>query len=158
MKKPELKNKIEITNRKAKYEYTFDDQYEAGIMLKGTEIKSIRSGLVSLTDAYCMFIKGELFIKNLYIGEYSHGNIHNHETRRDRKLLLKKQELKKLFRKVSEKTMTIFPYKLYISDRGHAKIQIILGKGKKSYDKRHSIKEKDNKRELGRMNKFDNQD
>jgi len=154
MKKPELKKNIEITNRKAKYEYFFLEEYDAGIMLKGTEIKSIRAGLVNLNDAYCLFVRGELFIKNLYIGEYSHGNIYNHEPRRDRKLLLKKQELKKLFRKVTEKGMTLFPYKLYLSDRGLAKVQIVLGKGKKSYDKRQSIKEKDNKRELGRMNKY----
>jgi len=158
MKKPEIKKKIEIVNRKAKHEYLFIDEYEAGIVLLGTEIKSIRSGLANLNDAYCHFKGDELFVINLFIGEYSHGNINNHETRRDRKLLLRRQELKKLQRKVTEKSMTIFPYKLYISDRGFAKLRIILGKGKKSYDKRQSLKEKDSKRELGRMNKLRDQE
>lgn len=154
MKKPELKNNIQIINRKAKHEYFFLDEYVAGIILKGTEIKAIRTGLVSMSDSFCYFKGTELFIKNLYIGEYSHGNINNHETRRERKLLLRKQELKKLHRKITEKGMSLFPYKLYISDRGFAKVQIILGKGKKSYDKRHSLKEKDSKRDLDRMNKW----
>lgn len=155
MKKPELKKNIEITNRKAKFEYFFLDEFEAGIVLKGTEIKAIRAGLVSLTDAFCHFQGSELFLRNLYIGEYSHGNIYNHEPRRERKLLLRKQELKKLLRKVNEKNMTIIPYKVYLSERGLAKVQIILAKGKKSYDKRQSLKEKDNKREMNRMNKYD---
>ncbi len=158
MKKPEIKKNIEIINRKAKHEYFFIDEYEAGIVLLGTEIKSIRAGLVNLNDAYCHFKGDELFIINMFIGEYSHGNIYNHETRRERKLLLRRQELKKLQRKVTEKSMTIFPYKLYISERGFAKIQIVLGKGKKSYDKRHSLKEKDSKRELGRMKKYMDRD
>jgi len=131
----------EIVNRKAKFEYHFLQEFDAGIMLLGTEVKSLRSGNGNLSDAYCLFKEGELYIKSMYIGEYDHGNINNHETRRDRKLLLKKTELKKLERRVKEKGLTIVPYKIYFSDRGLVKIRVILGQGKKSYDKRDSIKE-----------------
>ncbi len=154
MKAPELKKHIEIVNRKAKFEYFFLEEFEAGIVLQGTEIKSIRAGLVNLADAFCYFKGNELYVKNMYIGEYPHGNIHNHEPRRERKLLLRKQELKKIRRKITEKGMTLFPYKLYLTERGWAKLQIVLGKGKKSYDKRQSLKEKDQKRELGRLKKY----
>jgi len=143
----------EIVNRKVKYEYHFLQEYDAGIMLKGTEVKALRAANANLSDAYCLFVKGELFIKSLYIGEYDHGNINNHETRRDRKLLLKKTELKKLQRRVQEKGFTIVPYKIFFSERGHVKIKIILGQGKKTYDKRDSIKERDMKRDLDRMKK-----
>lgn len=142
-----------IVNRKAKYEYHFLQEFDAGIMLTGTEVKSLRSGNASLSDAYCLFKNGELFIKSLYIGEYDHGNINNHETRRDRKLLLKKAELKKLERRVSEKGLTIVPYKVFFSERGLVKIQIILGQGKKAFDKRATIKERDARRELDRIKK-----
>ena len=143
----------EIVNRKAKFEYHFLQEFDAGIMLVGTEVKSLRSGNGNLSDAYCLFKNGELYIKSLYIGEYDHGNINNHETRRDRKLLLKKTELKKLEKRVKEKGFTIVPYKIFFSERGLVKIQIVLGQGKKSYDKRDSIKDRDMKRDMDRMKK-----
>ena len=140
----------EIINKKAKYEYTFLQEFEAGVMLVGTEVKSLRAGNGNLKDAYCHFKNDALLIKSMYIGEYSHGNVNNHETRRDRKLLLKKPELKKLNRGVKEKGLTIIPYKAYFSERGLVKIQIVLAQGKKSYDKRSSIKDKDLKRDADR--------
>ncbi len=143
----------EIINRKAKFEYHFIQELDAGIMLVGTEVKSLRSGNANISDAYCIFKNGELIIKSLYIGDYDHGNINNHESRRDRKLLLKKTELKKLERRVNEKGMTIVPYKVFFSERGLVKIKIVLGQGKKSYDKRESIKERDLKRDLDRYKK-----
>lgn len=143
----------EIVNRKAKFEYQFVLELDAGIMLTGTEVKSLRAGNGNLTDAYCLFKNGELFVKSLYIGEYDHGNIHNHETRRDRKLLLKKSELHKWDRRVKEKGLTIVPYKIFFSERGLVKLRIILGQGKKAYDKRDSIKERDAKRDLDRIKK-----
>ncbi len=147
-------NTKEIVNRKAEYDYHFIDTYEAGIMLQGTEIKSIRSGNVNLRDAYCTFKDGELFVRSLFIAEYSHGNLFNHETRRTRKLLLRKRELRKLEKKVKEKGFTIVPYKMFINERGFAKLEIALAQGKKSFDKRQSIKEKDVKRDLARMKKL----
>ncbi len=147
-------NTKEIINRKAEYDYQFIDTYEAGIMLQGTEIKSIRSGNVNLRDAYCTFKDGELYVRSLFIAEYSHGNLFNHETRRTRKLLLHKRELKKLEKRVKEKGFTIVPYRMYLTDRGFAKLEIALAQGKKSYDKRHTIKEKDVKRDLARMKKM----
>jgi len=146
--------KIEIVNKKAKFEYNFVQEFEAGIILAGTEVKSIKEGNANLSDAYCMFVDGELFLRSMYVGEYKFGNIHNHETRRERKLLLKKPELRKLERKFTEKGLAIVPYKLYISDRGFVKIQIALGQGKKSFDKRQSIKEKDLTRDMQRADKF----
>lgn len=146
--------KIEIVNRRASFEYHFDDKLEAGIILQGTEIKSIRLGNVNLTDAYCYFKKGELFIKNMFIGEYEFGTYSNHEPRSIRKLLLKKVELKKLERRVKEKGYTIVPYRLYLNERGIAKLQIALARGKKSYDKRESIKERDSKRDMSRLKKI----
>ncbi len=145
--------RVIATNKKAKFEYHFHAEFEAGIILKGTEIKSIRRGKVSLNDAYCYFTDGELFIQSMYISEYSHGTYNNHNTRRVRKLLLKKNELKKLSRKVREKGFSIVPYQLYITDRGFAKLLIVLGSGKKAYDKRESIKDKDSKRQMDRAKK-----
>ncbi len=115
---------VNVTNRKARFEYHFIDTYEAGIVLKGTEIKSIRLGKANLNDAYCLFSQGELMIKSMYIGEYDFGTYNNHEPRRDRKLLLHKRELKKLFKRVREKGYTIVPYRLYLSERGLAKVEI----------------------------------
>ena len=140
----------EIVNKKAKFEYQFLLEFEAGVMLVGTEVKSLRAGNANLKDAYCHFKDGALILKSMYIGEYTHGNINNHETRRDRKLLLKKPELKKLDRGVKEKGQTIVPYKAYFSERGFVKIHIVLAQGKKSYDKRSSIKDKDLKRDADR--------
>lgn len=148
-------NKLEIVNRKAKYEYHFIATYEAGVVLTGTEIKSIRAGFVNLNDAYCTFKKGELFIQSMYIKEYKYATYYNHEARRTRKLLLKRVELKKLEKRVKERGFTIVPYRLFISERGFAKIEIALAQGKKSFDKRNSIKEKDQKRDLARMKKMD---
>ena len=144
----------EIVNRKSKFEYTFLQGFEAGIMLKGTEVKSLRAGNANLSDAYCHFVNGELFIKSLFIAEYDFGNLNNHETRRDRKLLLKKTELKKIERRVTEKGMSVVPYKIYFSERGFAKVQVFLAQGKKSFDKRTSIKEKDMKRDMDRIKKL----
>jgi len=148
-----MKDPKEIVNRKAKFEYTFLQEYSAGIMLKGTEVKSLRVGNANLKDAYCLFKDGELYIKSLYIGEYDHGNIHNHEPRRDRKLLLRRTELKKLERRVTEKGLTVVPYKIFFSERGIAKIQVALSQGKKTFNKKETIKERDMKRELDRMKK-----
>ncbi len=147
-------NNSEIINRKAKFEYHFLDIYEAGIVLRGTEIKSIREGQANLSDAYCLFKKGELEVRSLYIKEYSHGNYFNHEPRRPRKLLMKKGELRKLEKRVKERGFSIVPYRLYISERGLAKLEIALAKGKKVYDKREAIKEKDTKRDMDRLKKM----
>lgn len=144
----------EIVNRKAKFEYHFLQKYEAGITLVGTEVKSIKAGNANLRDAYCIFQHGELYIKSLYVAEYKHGNRNNHETRRDRKLLLKRAELKKLERRVNEKGLTLVPYKIYLSERGLIKVEISLAQGKKSYDKRKTIQERDQKRELDRLRKL----
>ncbi len=154
-KKKEQKPKnIEIINRKAAHQFNFQGEVEAGIMLTGTEIKSIRAGTANLKDAFCFFRKGELYVKNMFIGEYKFGSIYNHEPRRLRKLLLKKQELKKLHRKVQEKGMTLVPYRLYISERGFAKLEVALASGKRSYDKRHAIKERENSRNMDRLKKI----
>jgi len=149
-----MKTVREIINRKAKFEYQFIQGFEAGIMLQGTEVKSLRNGDANMNDAYCLFKNGELYIRNLFIGEYSHGNLNNHETRRERKLLLKKSELTKLEKRVSEKGFTIVPYRIFFSERGYAKMEVFLAQGKKSYDKRESIKQKDIKRDLDRRLKI----
>lgn len=143
----------EIVNRRATYEYNFHSKYEAGIVLVSSEVKSIRLGQANLSDAYCYFKDGELWIKSMYIREYDNATFANHETRRDRKLLLKRQELKKLERRVREKGFSIVPYRVYFSERNIVKVEIALAQGKKSYDKRQSIKAKDSKRDLDRMRK-----
>ncbi|KGE88932.1 MAG: SsrA-binding protein SmpB [Phaeodactylibacter xiamenensis] len=145
---------VEIINRKAGFEYRFLDTFEAGIMLHGTEVKSIRKGNANLRDAYCFFRKGELYIKSLFIAEYEHGNMFNHESRRTRKLLLKRRELGKLEKQLKEKGLTIVPIRLYINERGLAKLEIALAQGKKVYDKRESIKQKDVNRDLDRIKKM----
>jgi len=152
-----MSNTKEIKNKKAKFEYHFLQGFEAGLMLKGTEVKSLRKGEGNLNDAYCFFINNELYIKSMYIAEYTFGNVNNHETRRDRKLLLKKTELKKIEKKITEKGFTLIPYRIFFSERGHAKVEIFLAQGKKSYDKRQSIKDKDSKRDLDRLKKMNNQ-
>jgi len=123
------------------------------MVLRGTEIKSVRLGLVNMSDSYCIFKKGELFVKNLHISEYIGGKIYNHEILRVRKLLLTKKELQRLEKKVKESGLTIIPYKIFMSERGHAKIEIALARGKKTHDKRHSIKERDDKRDMDRLKK-----
>lgn len=145
---------INIKNKKASFEYEFIETYEAGIQLTGTEIKSIRLGKASIGEAYCYFVKDELFIKNMHISEYSFGNRFNHETRRERKMLLTRKELRKLQRKIKEKGLTIIPVRMFINDRGWAKLKIALARGKQTHDKRHSIKEKDMKRDMDRIRKF----
>ncbi len=146
-------SKIEVKNRRASFEYQFLQEYEAGLVLMGTEIKSIRLGNVNLNDAYCLFENDELWVRNMYIAEYERGTTKNHETRRNRKLLLRKAELNKLARRVREKGYTIIPYKLFINERGFVKLVIELATGKKSYDKRESIKQRDDKRSLDRIKK-----
>jgi len=153
-KKTKTIRKVEIKNKKAAFEFHFLAEYEAGIVLTGTEVKSVRIGEANLKDAFCFIRKGELFIKNLYIAEYKYGTYNNHETRRERKLLLKKSELKKLARKSTEKGFSIVPYRLYFSERGLVKLEIHLAQGKKTYDKRDSIKERENKRDLDRLKKM----
>lgn len=155
MAKKKKNTTLEIKNRKASYEYKFIETFEAGIQLLGTEIKSIRAGNANLNDAYCSFEGEELYINSLFIAEYLFGNIFNHETRRNRKLLLKKRELKKLRKKVKEKGFSIIPFRLFINERGFAKVDIALAQGKKAYDKRQSIKAKDSRRELERMRKME---
>ena len=138
------------TNRKAKYEYTFLEQFTAGIQLFGTEIKSIRNKDVSITEGYCTFKGTELFILNMHIAHYEQGTYNNHEPKRERKLLLNKQELKKLGGKLKDKGLTIIPTRLFISDNGLAKINIALAKGKKIHDKRDGIKDRDSQRDVDR--------
>jgi SsrA-binding protein len=150
MAKPD-KPLIEIVNRRASYEYHFLAEFEAGIVLTGTEIKSIRKGNVNLRDAYCVFKDGELYLHSMFIAEYKYGNQFNHEERRTRKLLLKRRELRKLEKRVKEKGYTIVPTRLFVNERGFAKLDIALAQGKKVYDKRDSIKQKDMKRDLDRI-------
>mgnify|MGYP000737028683 CR=1 FL=1 len=145
-----LKN-INIKNRQASYEYELLDKYIAGMVLKGTEIKSIREGKVNLAEGYCYFSKGELYVKGITITPYAQGSFYNHDAGRERKLLLKRSELRKLESKSEEKGLTLVPLRLFITDRGFAKLEIALAKGKKLFDKRESIKDRDIKRELDRV-------
>ncbi|MBQ9172559.1 MAG: SsrA-binding protein SmpB [Bacteroidales bacterium] len=147
---PKAKSKIQISNRRASFDYEFLETFTAGIVLVGTEIKSIRAGKVSLVDSYCYFDqKGQLYVKGMNIAQYFWGSWGQHEPVRDRKLLLTKRELRHLRQSVKLKGLTIIAVKMFISDNGYAKLVIALAKGKKEYDKRQSIKEKDIKRELG---------
>lgn len=139
---------INLKNRKARYNYEFIDLYKAGLSLKGTEIKSIREGKVTMGEAFCVFKNGELFVRNMHIAPYTQGTYANHDPLRERKLLLHKRELEKLKDKAEEKGLTIVPVRLFVNDRGLAKLEIALAKGKKLHDKRDSIKDKDTKREL----------
>lgn len=151
MAKEKFSDSVNIRNKKASFEYAFLDTYIAGIALKGTEIKSIRQGNINLQEAYCFFTeKNELFVKNLHISKYNEGTYNNHEPMRERKLLLKKKELNKLLDKSAEKGLTIIPIRLFTNDRGFAKLEIALAKGKKLYDKREDIKTRDVKRELAK--------
>ena len=130
------------------------EEYNAGIILTGTEIKSIRAGKASLVDSYCYFDKGELWVKGIHIAEYRLGTYYNHEEKRERKLLLTRKELRKLERNVKETGLTIIPVKMFITDKGWAKLRIALAKGKKEYDKRETLKLKDAKRDMDRVRKF----
>lgn len=143
-------SQINIKNKRASFDYELIETYTAGIVLTGTEIKSIRLGKASLVDTFCFFNNGEMWVKNMYIAEYFYGTYNNHQTRRDRKLLLTKKELAKLQRLVKESGFSIIPTKLFISDKGLAKIVISLAKGKKIYDKRESIKEREDRRQMNR--------
>lgn len=144
-------NDINIRNKRAGFEFELLDKYLAGLVLKGTEIKSIREGKVNLQDGYCFFNNGELFVKGITITPYAQGTHYNHEAARERKLLLKRSELKKLEGKVEEKGLTLVPVRLFVNERGFAKLEIALARGKKTHDKRDSIKERDIKRELSRV-------
>ena len=139
-----------LLNKKAKFEYHFIDIYETGIILTGTEIKSVRLSKVQLAEAYCYFKDGELFIKDMHISPYEFGSVFNADPRRERKLLLKRKDLDKLKAKSEEKGLTIIPVKLYFNERGFAKLQIALAQGKKLYDKRQDIKDKDAQRSASR--------
>ncbi len=138
----------EIRNRQAFYDYFIDDKYDAGIMLTGTEVKSLRAGRASFNDSYCFFHHGELWIKSLHIAEYSHGTAANHDPVRERKLLLNKKELRKIETQIKEKGITVVPLRIFFSEKGFVKIEVGLGKGKKLYDKRETIKQRDTMREM----------
>ncbi len=144
----------EIKNKKAAFEYFLEEKIEVGMVLTGTEIKSIRAGEANLTDAYCIFAKDELYVRSMYIAPYKQGSYQNHEPRRERKLLLKKQELKKIHRKIKEKGYSVIPFRIYFSDRGLAKLEIAMARGKKKHDKRDSIKQKDVQRDMDRSKKM----
>ncbi|MAO01386.1 MAG: SsrA-binding protein [Flavobacteriales bacterium] len=145
-----MNSKVSIKNRKASFEYEFIQKYTAGIILVGTEIKSIRANKASISDAYCVIIDSEVIIKNLHISEYKYASFSNHEPKRERKLLLNKQEINKIKSRVQEKGFALVPIRLFINDKGIAKLEIAVAKGKKIYDKRESIKEKDIKRNIER--------
>lgn len=142
---------INIKNKKASFDYEFIETFVAGIVLTGTEIKSIRLGKASLVDTYALISKNEIWIKNMYVAEYFFGSYNNHQTRRDRKLLLNRKEIAKLIKLTKDTGHTIIPTKLFINEKGLAKIVIAAAKGKKEFDKRHSIKEKEDKRNIDRM-------
>ncbi len=144
---------VSIVNRKASYNYFISDSWEAGIMLTGTEIKAVREGKANLTDAYCYFKNEELWIKNLHISAYDHGGYSNHPPRRERKLLLHRYQLRRIQSKLKEKGVTLIPVRMYFNERGFAKLELGLARGKKLYDKRESIKDAEAKRELGRVMK-----
>ena len=141
---------MEIKNRQAFFDFFIDDRFTAGLVLTGTEVKSIRAGKVSFNDSYCIFHNGELWIRSLHISEYSHGTINNHDPIRERKLLLNRRELKKLETKIKEKGYTIVPLRLFFNEKSLVKIEIGLGKGKKLHDKRDTIKQRDTEREMKR--------
>ena len=145
-----ISNTVNIENRRAKFDYEFLETFTAGLVLKGTEIKSIREGKAGLSDSYCYFRNGELFVKNFHIAEYGNASFYNHDPLRERKLLLSRQELSKLEKKMKDQGLTIVPVKLFISDKGHAKLNIALARGKKQFDKRQDIKKRDVEREINR--------
>ena len=149
-----MQKKINIQNKRARFEYELLDQYTAGLVLTGTEIKSIRLGKATITDSFCEFNeRGELFVINMNIQEYAWGTHYNHRPKAERKLLMNKRELRKLEKEVKNVWLTIVPLRVFISDKGYAKLVIALAKGKKLYDKRETIKDRDNKRDLDRVKK-----
>jgi SsrA-binding protein len=141
---------VTIQNRSAYHDYLIEEKFDAGMVLAGTEVKSIREGKVSFVDSFCIFQKGELWLKNMHIAEYRFGTTNNHLAVHDRKLLLNKKELRKLEAKMKEKGHTIVPLKIFFNDKGYAKLEIGLGKGKKLYDKREHLKQRDTEREIKR--------
>lgn len=145
---------INIKNKRATFDYELIDTYTAGIVLTGTEIKSIRLGKASLVDTYCYFVNNELWVKNMHIAEYFYGSYNNHTARRERKLLLTQKELDKLKRGSLDPGFTLIPVRMFINEKGLAKVVVALAKGKKQYDKRQSLKEKDDKRDMARMFKY----
>ena len=152
-----MQKKINILNKKAKFQYEILDKYTAGIVLTGTEIKSIRDSKASIAESFCEFNdRGELFVINMTIQEYMYGNYYNHKPKAERKLLLNRRELKKLEKEVNTSGLTIIPLRLFINEKGLAKLDIALAKGKKLYDKRETIKDRDNKRNLDRIKKIYN--
>ena len=144
-------NNINIKNRRATFDYEIVESFTAGIVLTGTEIKSIRLGKAGLTDTYCMIENNELWMKGMYIAEYSYGSYNNHATHRDRKLLLTRKEINKIGKAMLQPGYTVVPLKLYINENGLAKVDIAIARGKKQYDKRQSIKEREDKRAMDRM-------
>lgn len=148
-----MQKNINIQNKRAKFEYEFLEKYIAGIVLVGTEIKSIRLGKASISESFCEFNNGELFMINSHIEEYSFGTHYNHKAKSERKLLLNKRELKSLYKSVQNKGLTIVPLRLFTNEKGLAKVEIALAKGKKLYDKRETIKERDTKIQLARLKK-----
>ena len=146
-----LQNNIVIKNKKASFDYEFIETFVAGIVLTGTEIKSIRLSKASLVDSYCVVIRNELWVKNMYIAEYFYGTYNNHEARKDRKLLLNRREINKIDQLSKNTGFTVIPVKLFINEKGLAKLVVTVAKGKKAYDKRQALKEKDDKREMDRM-------
>lgn len=153
MKNSNIQQKITIKNRRASFDYSFIENYTAGMVLVGTEIKSIRLGKASLVDSFCYFRAGELYVRNLNIAIYTEGNLYNHEPTRERKLLLSKRELEKLEKKMKDQGLTIIPVTLFTADSGYAKLEIALAKGKKLFDKRDDMKAKDVDRDLKRQYK-----
>jgi len=148
-----LQKRVQIKNKRARFEYEFLDRYTAGIVLRGTEIKALREGKASIAESFCEFSNGELFVINMTIQEYSHATHYNHAPRSARKLLLNRKELRKLEKEVKNSGLTIVPLLLFINDNGLAKLEIALVRGKKMHDKRETIKDRDSKRELGRIKK-----
>ena len=148
-----MANPVHIKNKKASFEFYLLEEFIAGIQLTGTEIKSIRDGKASVTEAYCTFVGNELFVRNMHVAEYTMGSYNNHEPKRDRKLLLNRRELRKIFTKINEKGLTVIPVLLFIDEKGLAKLKIAVAKGKKLYDKRETLKSKDQKRDFDRREK-----
>ncbi len=146
-------NYINIVNRRARFEYQLFDKYVGGIILKGTEIKSLRLGKANIKEAYCIIDEGEIYIRNMHIAEYGNASFYQHKPKADRKLLLNRKEINKLDKKMKSKGFTIVPLRIFINDKGLAKVEIALAQGKKLYDKRQDLKEKDDKRTMDRLKK-----